>query len=80
MREQREPGGLAATVAGWSAGVVAAFALYVLSIGPLEKLHAHGLLPGDRDLWRAIYAPVVLLHDHTPLQGRSILTAGGGGE
>jgi hypothetical protein len=39
--------------------------LYVLSIGPAGWLEKEGFLPRNV---RTVYAPVVWLHDHTPLE------------
>jgi hypothetical protein len=39
--------------------------LYVLSIGPAGWLEKEGYLPRSV---RSVYAPVIWLHDHTPLE------------
>jgi len=58
----REP----SAAAGWIAAVLLLSPLlYVLSIGPAGWLQKRGHLPGDM---RSIYAPVVWLHNNTPLE------------
>ena len=43
--------------------ILAAPLLYILSIGPVLRFGGKTLLPFD-----VIYAPVIWLHDHTPLE------------
>lgn len=52
--------------AGWVAALLLIGPLlYVLSIGPAGRLEKEGHLPKSI---RSVYAPVIWLHHHTPLE------------
>lgn len=50
----------------WMLGLLLAPVFYVLSTGPVV---AYGIDTIGRDNLRTFYAPVVWLHEHTPLAG-----------